>query len=157
MGRNPKPTELLEYEKGKLYDRQRDRAKLEPKPKRGVSPRCPKRFGPNERKAWRDIATLLKEYGLCNAANAIGMELLATAWAEYIEVSAKLSEKPDIIIKGPNGGPMYNPYFNAQHKLGQIIDRYAQNLGLGSIALAKIGSVALNAQKQKSIMEELLD
>jgi len=52
---------------------------------------------------------------------------------------------------------MYNPYFNAQHKLGQLVDRYSQNLGLSSIQMAKIGSLMVKARREKSEMEELLD
>jgi P27 family predicted phage terminase small subunit len=152
-----KPTAVLKLEKGKLYDEQRDRATLEPKPVRELKPRCPKRFSKEERKAWREIAKVLKNYGLFTAANAVQLELLATAWAQYLECCQKMAETKNIIVKGPDGGAMYNPYFNAQHKLAQMVDRYSQNLGLSSIALAKIGSFSLRARKQKSEMEDLLD
>ena len=52
---------------------------------------------------------------------------------------------------------MYNPYFNAQHRLGTLVDKYSQNLGLSSISLAKIGSLMLKGKKRKSEMEDLLD
>lgn len=156
MPQNLKPTPLLLLEKGKLYSDQRDRAELEPKPEKRIMPRCPQRFNKDERRAWKQIAAVLKNYGLFTAANAIKLELLSTAWAQYIDVSQKLIDNPGIIIKGPQNNPMYNPYFNAQHKLGLIIDRYTEALGLSSIALAKIGSLALKA-KQKSKMEDMLD
>ncbi len=150
MPQNLKPTPVLLLEKGKLYDKQRDRSELEPKPLKEIKPRCPKRFSKRERRVWKEIATVLKNYGLFSAANGTQMELLATAWAQYIEVSEKLTENPGIIIKGPQGQPMYNPYFNAQHKLGQLVDKYSQNLGLSSIALAKIGSLSLRTKKEKN-------
>ena len=149
MGRNPEPTALLEFEKGKLYSDQRDRADLEPKPEKELKPRCPQRFTKEERKAWRGVATVLKNYGLFTAANAIQLELLATAWAQYVEASRKLAENPAIIVKGPDGGWMYNPWFNAQHKTGTLVDRYSQNLGLSSMQLAKIGSLMLKKKKEK--------
>lgn len=149
MGRTPKPTAVLALEKGALYSDQRDRAELEPKPEREMVPRCPRRFSTDERRAWKNIAAVLRNYGLFTAANSLQLELLATAWAQYIDVSRKLAAKPQIIIKGPDGGAMYNPYFNAQHKLGQMVDRYSQNLGLSSIALAKIGSLQLKAKKER--------
>jgi len=67
-----------------------------------------------------------------------------------------MAESGKIIVEGPNGGAMYNPFFNAQHKLGALVDKYSQNLGLSSIALAKIGTLMLKS-KRKSEMEELLD
>lgn len=149
MARNPKPTALLEAEKGVLYSDQRDRQVYEPKPEREIKPRCPARFSKDERRAWKNLAEMLKNYGLFTAANAVQLELLATVWAQYVDVSAKLAEHPSIIVKGPDGGSMYNPYFNAQHKLGALVDRYSQNLGLSSIAMAKIGSLSLKKKKEK--------
>ncbi len=149
MPNPPKPTALLTLEKGKLYSDQRDRSELEPKPTREIRPRCPQRFTKQERKAWKDISNVLKNYGLFTAANAIQIELLATAWTQYIEASRKLAENPSIIVKGPDGGWMYNPWFNAQHKMGGLVDRYSQNLGLSSMQLAKIGSLMLKKKKEK--------
>ena len=149
MGRHATPTKLLELEKGVLYDEQRERGKLEPKPMREIKPRCPARFSKAERKAWKEIAAVLKNYGLFTAANAIQLELLSTTWAQYIDASAKLAQHPAIIVKGPDGGSQYNPYFNAQHRLGALVDRYSQNLGLSSMQLAKIGSLMLKKKKEK--------
>jgi len=145
----PKPAALLEFEKGKLYDLQRDRVALEPKPFREVIPRCPKRLSKEERRAWKQIAGVLKNYGLFTAANAIQLELLSTAWAQYLDCCAKVAETKNIIVKGPDGGAMYNPFFNAQHKLAALVDKYSQNLGLSSISLAKIGSLRLKKEKEK--------
>lgn len=156
MARLPKPIAVLELEKGKLYSDQRDRAALEPKPQREMKPRCPQRFSKKEKQTWKEIATVLKNYGLFTVANSMQMELLATAWAQYIEVSRKLAEHPAMIVKGPDGGLMYNQYFNLLHKLGGLADKYSQNLGLSSIALAKIGGLMLKAKK-KTEMEDLLD
>jgi P27 family predicted phage terminase small subunit len=157
MARPCKPTALLEMEKGKLYDDQRDRAELEPKPSKELKPRCPVRFNKDERKAWKQIAEVLKNYGLFTAANSMQLELLATAWAQYLTCCQKMAETGNIIVKGPDGGAMYNPYFNAQHKMGNLVDRYSQNLGLSSMQLAKIGSLMLKSKKQKDEMEDLLD
>ncbi len=156
MPRRPKPTALLRFEKGKLYSDQRDRAALEPQPEREATPRCPRRLSKAERRAWKEVAAVLENYGLFTAANAIELELLATALAQYLECCARMKQHPAIIIPGPDGGHMYNPWFNAQHRLGALVDRYAQNLGLSSIALAKVGGLMLKARKQ-SEMEELLD
>jgi hypothetical protein len=60
----------------------------------------------------------------------------------------KMADDPSIIVDCPSGGKMYNPYFNAQHKLGGLVDKYSQNLGLSSMALAKIGSLMLKKKKE---------
>ena len=146
---NPFPTALAKLGHAKLYDKARDRAELEPKPRRDIRPRCPKRFSKEERRAWKEIAAVLKNYNLFTVANSIQLELLATTWVQYLDCCQKMTETKSIIIKGPDGGAMYNPYFNAQHKLGGLVDRYSQNLGLSSIALAKIGSLMLKKKKEK--------
>ncbi len=145
----PKPTSLLKLEKGKLYSNQRDRAELEPKAIEELKPRCPKRFTKEEKKAWKEIAIMLENYGLLTIANAISMELLATAWVQYIACCQKMLESNEIIVNGPDGGSMYNPHFNAQHKLGQLVSRYSQDLGLSSQSLAKIGSLLVKKKKEK--------
>jgi len=151
-----KPTAVLELEKGKLYSDQRDRAELEPKPEKELKPRCPARFTKEERQVWKDLAAVLKNYGLFTVANSMQMELLTTAWVQYLDCCQKMTESKQIIVDCPAGGKMYNPYFNAQHRLGALVDRYSQNLGLSSIALAKIGTLMLKSKK-KSEMESLLD
>jgi P27 family predicted phage terminase small subunit len=156
MPRLAKPTALLKFEKGRLYADQRDRAALEPKAEKESTPRCPRRFSKEERRAWKEIAAILKNYGLLTPANAIELELIATVWTQYLEVHAKMKQCPAIITSGPDGGLQYSMLFNALHRLGSLVDKYSQNLGLSSIALAKVGGLMLKARK-KSAMEELLD
>ena len=149
MGRLPKPSTVLELEKGKLYDKQRDRVALEPKPAREIKPRCPKRFSKEERRAWKEIAAVLKNYGLFTAANAIQLELLATAWTQYLACCKGMLENPKIVGVTKEGRTSYNPFFQAQHKLGTLVDKYSSNLGLSSIALAKIGGLILKSKREK--------
>lgn len=156
MPRPLKPSSVLKLEKGKLYDEQRDRDKLEPKAKEEIKPRCPKRFSKEERKEWRYFKKILENYGLFTIANAPHMEMLATAMKQYKDCSSRVAET-GLIIKGPKGNPMYNPYWNACNKLEDKIHRCLDALGLSSVGLAKIGSLRLKAQKQKSEMEGLLD
>jgi len=143
-----KPTSLLKIEKGKLYDQQRERAELEPKPVKEIRPRCPKRFSKEERREWKYFAAILKNYGLFTIANAPLIELLATNTVQYKDCSAKVAEK-GIIIKGPKGGPMYNPFWNACNKLEDKIMRCLADLGLSSTGLARIGQLMVKAKKQK--------
>jgi phage terminase small subunit len=156
MARNPKPTALLKLEKGKLYDQQRDRAELEPQADREIEPSCPARFANGEKKVWKEIGAILKNYGLFTAANAPILELLATAWAQYISISAKINTgtlAERIILNDQK----IDRLFKKQHQLADRIKGYLQELGLSSIAMAKIGSLALKKRKQKSEMESLLD
>jgi len=98
----------------------------------------------------------LRESSILQTFDRIGL-LRTIAWAQYLVCCAKMAETGNIIVKGPDGGAMYNPYFNAQHKMGNLVDRYSQNLGLSSMQLAKIGNLMLKSKKQKDEMEDLLD
>ena len=153
MGRRPKPMAVLKLAKGRLYSDQRDRAELEPQPQRELIPRCPTRFSKEERKAWREIKLILDNYGLFTAANFFQICLLSTAWSQYCGVSGELSA----IARKPGRAMPYGRKLKLQHRLGELVDRYCQNLGLSSMAMARIGSMVLKGRKQKSEMEELLD
>lgn len=156
-GKHPTPTAVLELQKGKLYDEQRDRGDLEPKPRRETKLKCPKRFTDSEKKVWRSLKSVLENYGLFIAANAINVELLTTVWTQYLEMCQKMIETKHIIIRDPVGVSMFNPYFDAQHKLGQLANKYANELGLSSLSLAKIGSLRLKAKKDKEALEDIID
>jgi len=156
MPQRVKPTVLLQLEKGKLYSDQRDRAEMEPKPKKELRPRCPQRFTREERKEWKYFAGILKNYGLFTIANAAHLELIAVSMAQYKDCAAKVS-KTGIVIKGPMEQPMFNPYWNAVNKLEDKILRVLKEMSLGSAGLASIGSLMLKHKKQKTEMEELLD
>jgi len=150
-----KPTAVLRLEKGTLYSDQRDRADLEPQPEKILTPRCPRRLSKEERAEWRYFADILKNYGLFTIANAPMLDLLAVNSAQYKRCAAEVSKR-GILVKGPQGQPMYNPYFNAVNKLEDKMMRLLVELGLSSIAMAKIGTLILRSKK-KSQMEELLD
>lgn len=152
----PTPTRLLQLTKGKLYDEQRDRAELEPKPLKNLVPRCPARFTKEERKEWRFYKKILENYGLFNIACAPILEKLCVAEAKYKDC-AKIVAESGIIIKGKDGIPTRNPYWQAMNDLEKTILKYHQELALSNTGLAKIGSLALKAQKQKTDLEELMD
>ena len=160
MARNPKPTALLEYEKGKLYSDQRDRSELEPRSNGELTPKCPAYFNQEEKRAWRQIRIVLKSYGLFNAANAYQMELLATVWSQYLESCRLLATNTRGMLYISDGTPRgfkENPIIASQRRYRAEINIYSQNLGLSSIGLAKIGSFALKSKRQRDEMEELLD
>lgn len=156
MPQRLKPKEVLQLEKGKLYGEQRDRAELEPRPKRDLKPRCPQRLSREERREWKYFAGILKNYGLFTLANAPHLELIALSMAQYKDCAGKVA-KTGIVIKGMNDVPMFNPYWNAVNKLEDKICRCLAELGLSSTGLARVGSLMLKHKKQKTEMEELLD
>ena len=155
-GRKPKAGSVLELEKGKLYDEQRDRQELTPAPREELIPRCPARFSKDEKREWRYVKRILENYGLFSIANAVTLEMLATNRVLYKECAADVADRGMILKKGKSL-EKYNPYWTAQQKLEAQINRNLQDLGLTTTGMAKIGSLSLKAKKQKEGMEALLD
>lgn len=155
-GRNPTPTKLLELKKGKLYSDQRDRAELEPKPIKELKPKCPGRFSKDEKKEWRYFKKILENYNLFTIANAPILEMLAADMVQYKECAEKVGST-GMIIKGKAGDAKYNPYWSAMNIIQTKIIKGLQELGLSSSGLARIGSLALKAKKQKSELERMMD
>ena len=140
-GRKPTPTKLLELTKGKLYSDQRDRAELEPKPERKLLPRCPSRFSKAERREWQFYKKILQNYGLFTLACAPILAMLCTAEAQYKGCARTVSDT-GIIIKGIDGSPRKNPYWQVMNDLEKMILKYHQELGLSNTGLARMGSLA---------------
>jgi len=155
-GRKPLPTKLLELKKGILYSDQRDRGELEPKPKKELKPKCPGRLNKDEKKEWRYFKRILENYNLFTIANGPIMEMLATDMVQYKKCAEKVGST-GIIIKGKAGDAKYNPYWSAMNLIEAKIIKGLQELGLSSSGLARIGSLALKAKKQKSELEGLMD
>lgn len=155
-GRKPKPTVLLELQKGKLYGDQAARVEAEPKPVKPMIPKCPGRFTKDEKREWRYFKKILENYGLFTIANAPLLELLATNMAMYKECTSRVSSS-NIIVQNPTtGGAMYNPHFNAMNKIEEKIQKCLNELGLSSAALARLGQAVAKGQKNKREEEEFI-
>ena len=137
-GRPPKPIALLEHQKGKLYDHQAARKELTPQPTKTLTPRVPKYFDKDHRKTWNRIKSILKNYGILNAASEIDMHILVISYLKWEKF-----ERADDISK-------------AQKYLAAVF-KAKQNLGLSNTDMAKLGSLLVSSQKKKSEMEALLD
>ena len=156
QGRKTIPTALLKLTKGKLYSDQRDRAELEPKPKRELRPKCPGRLSKDEKKEWRYFKRVLENYNLFTIANGPIVEMIAKNMVQYKDCAEKVSET-GMMVRGKSGELKYNPYWSAMNLIEAKIIKGLQELGLSSSGLARIGSLALKAKKQKSDLEGMMD
>lgn len=155
--RTPTPTKLLSLTKGKLYGDQRDRAELEPKPKRELVPRCPSAFTPAERREFRFYKRILENYGLFTLAAAPALEKLCMAEVRYREAARAIAES-GTIIRAPTGIPMRNPYFGIMKSEEKSILAWQREIGLTNTGLARMGSLALAAKKERETgLADLLD
>jgi len=155
-GRKPLPDNIHTLEKGKLYGEVAERVEKTPKQKKTMKPRCPQRLTKAQRREWRFYANILKNYSMFTVANAPVLELLAVNTVQYKECLDKV-QSTGMLIKSPNGFPIYNPYWTAMNKIEDKILKCLSELGLSSTGLARIGSLVAGSQKKKSEMETLID
>jgi P27 family predicted phage terminase small subunit len=86
VGRKPKPTRL------KLVAGNPGRRKLnhaEPKPRRG-RPSAPAHVSDKARETWRYVAGVLDRMGVLTEADALALEMLCEAYADYLAARAEL-------------------------------------------------------------------
>lgn len=155
-GRPPRSIEYHKQTKQKLYGDLAEREGIEPVECRRYEIDCPKGLNRLQRKEWRLIAELLDVYKLLIPANALVLERLAVNMAAYRDTLKKVGST-GIIIKSPQGFPVYNPFWTAQNKLEDKIHRDLVELGLSATGLARIGSLTLKAKKQKDAIDDLVD
>ncbi len=149
---NLKPAAVNELNHPKLYGQMAKQAEMEPRS--SMIPRCPKRLSPAERKIWKNIASILKSYGLFSAANAVQIEMLATTWCQYLIASADLQDKTKgnlFIADGKGkGGFRENPILATQRRLRSEISVFCSNLGLSSMGMARIGLASAKKKKESN-------
>jgi len=150
------PNEYHKLTKLKPSKIQAERAENSPKDKKTLKPRCPRELNKEEKKEWRNYAKILDNYGMFTAGNQKILDLLSVSTAQYKDCLEKVRQT-GLLIKSPNGFPVYNPYFVALNKLEDKMMRCLNELGMSSKGLAGIGALMTRATHTKSKMEELLD
>jgi P27 family predicted phage terminase small subunit len=145
---NLKPIAAHELAKPKLYGDQAARVALEPRST--MTPRCPKRLSSAERKAWKNVASILKSYGLFVAANALHLELLAQTWVQYLQTCTDIQRmtKGQLFLLDGNGIPKENPILRTQQRIREEISQRLLDLGLGGKGPALIGQLAVRRKKE---------
>lgn len=156
-GRKPKPLNILKMEKGKLYDEQGDREKIEIRPPE-TEMICPGWLTDLQKIEWYRMAEILKSIGLLVNVNEQILEMLAINISEYKE-SIKQIEKDGIVLENyKTGTPYLNPWWKIQKDCHMRIMKCLQELGLSSVGLARLGSLEVNKKRkdEKSETEKLL-
>lgn len=156
-GRPIIPAEVLKLKKGKLYDVQRDREKMTPKPMKSLKPICPRTFTKEQRKVWNKYSKILKNYNMFTAGNQLVLEQLCF-WLDIFDRHRENLNNIDVLADDSEnrGNNVYQKSFNVCKNVYPMIKSCMQELGLSSSGLAKIGSLAASATKKQSKWEEKL-
>jgi len=142
--------------KGKLYDEQRDREELAPKPSSDAVPIMPTGLSSEEKKEWKFYRKALELYGLYTVAGAPMLELLCKAVVRFKTAAAEVADK-GMLLRGKDGMPVKNPYYTVMKDEEKSIIKLQAEVGLSNTALARLGSLRLKANKDKAGMKKFFD
>jgi P27 family predicted phage terminase small subunit len=86
---------------------------------------------------WRRITPLLAEVGLIAKLDRAILAGYCKAWARWIECERML-ESTGLIVKAPNGYPMYSPYLSAANKALDQVRQLSEQIGLSGSSRSRI-------------------
>ena len=86
---------------------------------------------------WRRITVLLAEVGLIAKLDRAVIAGYCQAWARWVECERQLVNT-GLIIKAPNGFPMYSPYLTAANKALDQVRQLSEQIGLSGSARSRI-------------------
>ena len=86
---------------------------------------------------WKRLTPLLEEVGLISKLDRAVVAAYCKAWARWIECERML-ESTGLIVKAPNGYPMYSPYLSASNKALDQVRQLSEQIGLSGSARSRI-------------------
>ncbi len=140
MARPPKPTKLLEMEKGKLYGEQKERAENEPQPLIIIEPLCPHYFRPSERDAWNFLSEILKNYSLYLDINSPLLELASIYLADVRNSHWEITRR---------GKGLSFDAIKERDKSVELLIKILNGLNISASGIAKLGSAVVKGKKEK--------
>ena len=91
--------------------------------------RAPNHLSPEVRAHWRYFYKLLSDSGILTVLDARALEILASEFHLYSEAKERISAE-GLMIEGPRGGQMWNPYFTQYKHSQSIVLRLLSEFGL---------------------------
>lgn len=104
---------------------------------RPVIPDPPDMLNEAALKEWKRVTPLLAEVGLIAKLDRAIVAASCQAWARWIECERML-ETTGLIVKAPNGYPMYSPYLSASNKALDQVRQLSEQIGLSGSARSRI-------------------
>ena len=86
---------------------------------------------------WKRITPLLQEVGLIAKLDRALIAAYCKAWARWVECERML-ETTGLIVKSPNGYPMYSPYLAAANKALDQLRMMSEQIGLSASGRSRI-------------------
>ena len=86
---------------------------------------------------WKRITVLLAEVGLIAQLDRAVVAGYCQAWQRWVECERML-ETTGLIVKSPNGYPIYSPYLAAANKALDQVRQMSEQIGLSGSARSRI-------------------
>lgn len=86
---------------------------------------------------WKRVTPLLADVGLIAKLDRAIITAYCMAWARWIDCERML-ETTGLIVKAPNGYPMYSPYLSASNKALDQVRQLSEQIGLSGSSRSRI-------------------
>lgn len=111
---------------------------------RAVIPEPPDTLNETALTEWKRVTPLLAEVGLIAQLDRAIIAAYCQAWARWIECERMLATT-GLIVKAPNGYPMYSPYLSASNKALDQVRQLAEQIGLSGSSRSRIRAADADA------------
>lgn len=101
---------------------------------------------------WRRVVKLLRDAKVITKAERAVVIALCQQWSRYLEASASIA-KAGLVVKGPGGGPITNPYLRISDTALAHCQRMWAELGLTPSSRSKVSTVQDSTPKELSKWE----
>ncbi|ERR1019366_4264326 len=88
-------------------------------------------------KEWKRVTVLLAEVGLIAKLDRAVIAGYCMAWSRWVECE-RLLKDTGLIVKAPNGYPMYSPYLSASNKALDQVRQFSEQIGLSGSSRSRI-------------------
>lgn len=102
-----------------------------------VIPEPPDMLTEDALKEWNRVTVLLAEVGLIGKLDRAIIAGYCMAWSRWMECE-KMLVTTGLIVKAPNGYPMYSPYLSASNKALDQVRQFSEQIGLSGSARSRI-------------------
>jgi P27 family predicted phage terminase small subunit len=104
---------------------------------RVVIPDPPEMLNEEALKEWNRVTVLLADVGLIVKLDRAVIAGYCMAWARWVECE-KMLVTTGLIVKAPNGYPMYSPYLSASNKALDQVRQFSEQIGLSGSSRSRI-------------------
>lgn len=102
-----------------------------------VIPDPPEMLNEEALKEWNRVTVLLADVGLIVKLDRAVIAGYCMAWARWVECE-KMLVTTGLIVKAPNGYPMYSPYLSASNKALDQVRQFSEQIGLSGSSRSRI-------------------